>query len=192
MPAAYQDIKRTGVVSEDDVTNQLEVGDTSHMVVGMPLYFTGSTALESVGGLSNHATYFVQHIVDATHLRVSSTKYGNHLTIAKNNAYLANTVTLHYGAKYFTGTAADINTVRGSYTIPAKVLTHVLTQERRTVGREDVGRKVDPHALMNGRLKVVLRDKSHNVIPVANPLTAAGEMSINDEWQVTLVFVHKR
>ena len=46
----------------------------------------------------------------------------------------------------------------------ADVLSHVETRWNNVIARDSVGRKIDPHQLLNGTLRVMLRDHDHKTI----------------------------
>ena len=58
------------------------------------------------------------------------------------------------------------------------------------ITRDAVGRKIDPHQLLNGKLRVMLRDRDHKTI-FTGTHASEGSLSPTDRWQVTLLFVHK-
>ena len=59
------------------------------------------------------------------------------------------------------------------------------------IARDDsVGRKIDPHQLLNGKLRVMLRDRDHKTIHKGS-VAQHGALIPSDRWQATLLFVHK-
>ena len=59
----------------------------------------------------------------------------------------------------------------------------------KVIDLSSVGVKVDPVALFSGRLRILLRDEHHTLIPAG---TGGGELNAaTDGWRATLLFVHK-
>ena len=88
------------------------------------------------------------------------------------------------------GSTNDINVLQGSYIIPADQLYHVETRWNNMISRDAVGRKIDPHQLLNGKLRILLRDRDHKTIFTGTHANE-GALIPSDRWQATLLFVHK-
>ena len=88
------------------------------------------------------------------------------------------------------GGGDDINVVRNQYNIPADAQHHVETRWNNVIARDSVGRKIDPHQLLNGKLRVMLRDRDHKTIHTG-AVAQHGALIPSDRWQATLLFVHK-
>eukprot|EP01048_Picozoa_sp_COSAG05_P019986 COSAG05_NODE_3283_length_2178_cov_2.184223_2_plen_224_part_00 len=92
----------------------------------------------------------------------------------------------------FTFRNQEYTATHGSdYNVPKDQLEHVPTEWNKVISHDSVGRKIDPHQLLNGNLRVMLRDREHKTIHVGAHATD-GAMTDNDVWQATLLFVHKR
>jgi len=83
------------------------------------------------------------------------------------------------------------NVLQMPYTLPATELHHVETHMNNVIGADSIGRKVDPHQLMSGKIRVVLKDREHKTIYTAPGAATAGSLIGTDRWQATLLFVHK-
>jgi len=163
-----------GLVKE----NQIEVVSTTGMKQHSPVYFQGTGV--APGSITYNVAYFIAEVVDGTHIKISTIKRGAvmHQTTA--------TATFNVIA----GGGDDSNVVRNQYNIPADVLSHVETRWNNVISRESIGRKIDPHQLLNGKLRIMLRDREHKTIHTGVG-GLDGSLIVSDRWQVTLLFVHK-
>ena len=182
IPPAYKDIIYTQASSTTASNSEVTLTSTTGMVVGMPIYFKGIT----FGGLSTTAVYFIATIPDGAHLTLS------------NYVSLSDQVTLtdHLSGDLAVtaGTSGHANELQSSVVVE-DTLEHVDTHRRYTIGCDDIGRKVDPHQLMKGKIRVLLRDREHEIIHTAPTGHAASGGSLanatDERWQATLLFVHK-
>jgi hypothetical protein len=180
IPPAYKDIIYTQASNTTAANGQVTLTTTANMRVGMPIQFRGNT----FGSLSTTAVYFIATIPDGTHLTLSTNvHFTNPVTVTDDAGALAVTA----------GIAGHANELQTSVIIHDE-LTHVDTHRRYTIDCDSVGRKVDPHQLMKGKIRVLLRDREHRIIfCTTNPPATNGSLTnaTNERWQATLLFVHK-
>jgi len=184
IPPAYEYSVHTTASHTFDGThanaNQIQVVSSGDMIPHTPIHFRGTGT--APGSLTYYVIYYISAIVDATHITISTTHRGP--------VMVQQTATFTHNIDVIAGTPYDLNVLQGQSNIPADALSHVETRWNNVISRESIGRKIDPHQLMNGKLRIMLRDREHKTIHTGT-LANDGSLIDSDRWQVTLLFVHK-
>jgi len=81
----------TTATATDNVSSNITVGDTSWMVTGMPVKFTGTV----FGGIVQDQTYYVKTIVDATTVQIADQLDGGALSVTTATGTMTVTVTVN-------------------------------------------------------------------------------------------------
>eukprot|EP01048_Picozoa_sp_COSAG05_P008749 COSAG05_NODE_684_length_7947_cov_117.612603_2_plen_359_part_00 len=178
--------------ASSDAFTATTAADVHKLQVGMSVYFEG-TAFGDRDPNDNSEIYKVGEVyyvisidTSAGEFQLSGAVAGQTFRLADgNNSGTAGTLTLRSVAYQS----------RAGYTIPKPVLTYVNRYHRFPISVDSVGVQIDPSQLMQGKIQVLLRDELNE--PIMNhPHTSqphGGYMGfyLHDEFQVTLVFVHK-
>jgi hypothetical protein len=184
VPAAYEYSIHTTASHTFDGThakaNQIQVVSSADMIPHTPIHFRGTGT--APGSLTFYVIYYISAIVDATHITISTTHRGP--------VMVQQAATFAHDIDVIAGTPNELNQLQGQYTLPADALYHVETRWNNVISRESIGRKIDPHQLLNGKLRIMLRDREHKTIHTGVG-GLDGSLIVSDRWQATLLFVHK-
>jgi len=186
VPSAYHNCVVTrGVHIFDGIhanANQIQVQSTANMIPQSPIHFQGNGL--GPGALTFGVQYYIKQVVDATHITISQTRRGA--------VMVQQTATADFSV--IAGGGFEVNEIQSPYTVPADTLNHVETRWNNVIAHDSIGRKIDPHQLLNGSLRVLLRDRDHKTIfTVAGGVgVQEGSLFAGDRWQATLLFVHKK
>ena len=177
--------------ASSDAFTATTAADVRKLQVGMPVYFDGTafgnTNTDSSEIYAVGTAYYVTSIdTSAGEFQLSGNVAGQSFRLADgNNSGTAGTLTLRSVAYQS----------RAGYTIPKPVLTYVNRYHRFPISVDSVGVQINPSQLMQGKIQVLLRDEQNEPImnhPTQQPPTRGFMGSpIYDDFQVTLVYVHK-
>lgn len=80
-------ISNTTAVSSNASNNYITVGSTTDLVVGTPVLFTASGAVDGddiLGGIEQGTIYYVKSVIDSTNFTISSERYGETFSLTND------------------------------------------------------------------------------------------------------------
>lgn len=189
IPETYG-LPTTDIITGCDETNgQITITSTANLVPGMPFSVAADISTFDDGPFDME-TYYVKAIINGTDFTATETPGGALKALTRETGVSTTVVFNAPALNVWVSGLKQQNAVYVNFyqEVQESHFNNIITADA-------VGRTVNPQQLINGKLRVQLKDRNHAPIATVaynQPTTNYnGAMTDADRWQVTLLFVHK-